>query len=610
MTAGGAHSAGERAAHDQGGPGGAGAARVLLIGLEGADWQVLAPHMDAGHMPHLTLLVERGTSGKLASLDALGMLPPWATLVTGQAAHVHGVLSDEVPTADGQALRPCAAEDRTAPTLWDVARQHGVATLVVGWPDALGQDGKDAAAEAAHVATAAAVTAALPHSAWHPGVPASLRDAVRAAVAEDAPLVELLSAQANAAAAVVQQALAAAAAQPWRVGAVRLPGLGAVCQAFWRFEPPAAAGVLPRRAAAFHSVVRAACSAWDAWLGQLVALGSAGDTLIVASERGLDMQVHRLLQPSTSNSVPPGMVVMTGPDVPRDALAFGMAAVGIPRLVFQRAGLEWPGVASGAAGAHAALADAAPAPVRAVARQRAVAAAVSLFLAGELEGAAQLRLALLEADPGDHANASALLEILLALGRTAEAVQALASARRAVPTPPWQLELVAALVHAAAGDQPASQAALRAAAEAGAPPAQVAVATARVQAGAGHLAEATRSAHTALQHDSTLHAAHALVAQLLYAQEQYADAAQAARQAIGLQQTDPAMHLLLGSALAAAGQPRPALAALEEAVRQAPRMAAAYRRMAAIYMRQLGDVETAQRMMALAAASRAAQKNP
>ena len=42
--------------------------KVLLIGWDAADWKIINPLMDAGEMPNLQGLVERGVIGNLATL--------------------------------------------------------------------------------------------------------------------------------------------------------------------------------------------------------------------------------------------------------------------------------------------------------------------------------------------------------------------------------------------------------------------------------------------------------------------------------------------------------------------------------------------------------------
>jgi len=135
------------------------------------------------------------------------------------------------------------------------------------------------------------------------------------------------------------------------------------------------------------------------------------------------------------------------------------------------------------------------------------------------------------------------------------------------------------------------------------------VARARSQCALGLLAEAERSCGMALQSDPECRDAHVAHAQVLYAEERYADAASAGLRAIALAHFDPPMHFLVGTALAALGRVQDAVAELLIAVDQDPGLVAAYRRLAAVHLRQLGNVDAAQRYAALAGAARAAQSD-
>lgn len=69
--------------------------RVLIIGLDGATFDILNPMMDQGRMPHLKGLLERGASGTLMST-----IPPitpaaWTTFMTGKGPGRHGIFDFE-----------------------------------------------------------------------------------------------------------------------------------------------------------------------------------------------------------------------------------------------------------------------------------------------------------------------------------------------------------------------------------------------------------------------------------------------------------------------------------------------------------------------------------
>ncbi|MGH8164604.1 MAG: alkaline phosphatase family protein, partial [Rhodanobacteraceae bacterium] len=88
------------------------ARKLLLVGWDAADWQLIHPLLDAGRMPHLKRLVETGVIGNLMSLQP--MLSPllWTTIATGKRAYQHGVHGFVEATPDGTALRPSASTTR------------------------------------------------------------------------------------------------------------------------------------------------------------------------------------------------------------------------------------------------------------------------------------------------------------------------------------------------------------------------------------------------------------------------------------------------------------------------------------------------------------------
>ena len=65
--------------------------RVLLIGWDAADWQLITPLIAQGHMPTLARMIEQGVSGNLASMQP--MLSPllWNSIATGKRPDQHGV---------------------------------------------------------------------------------------------------------------------------------------------------------------------------------------------------------------------------------------------------------------------------------------------------------------------------------------------------------------------------------------------------------------------------------------------------------------------------------------------------------------------------------------
>src|SRR6187399_3315956 len=86
--------------------------RLLLIGWDAADWQVIHPLVDAGLMPTLERLINTGTIGNLASLSP--MLSPilWTSIATGKRIQGHGVRGFAEPLPDRSGIRPVGTRTR------------------------------------------------------------------------------------------------------------------------------------------------------------------------------------------------------------------------------------------------------------------------------------------------------------------------------------------------------------------------------------------------------------------------------------------------------------------------------------------------------------------
>ncbi len=107
--------------------------RVLLIGWDAADWQMIRPLMDQGLMPTTASFLERGAWGNLATLRPILSPMLWNSIATGKRPQHHGILGFTEPTADGSAIQPVASTSRKCKALWNILTQCGLRSNVVGW---------------------------------------------------------------------------------------------------------------------------------------------------------------------------------------------------------------------------------------------------------------------------------------------------------------------------------------------------------------------------------------------------------------------------------------------------------------------------------------------
>lgn len=107
--------------------------RVLVLGLDGLDWDFVLPLVDAGGMPNLEHLMEVGTWGRMEAL--VPTLSPllWTSMATGVSADRHGILDFvEKDPETGQTV-PVTGRGRRVPAIWNIASALGRRVAVVGW---------------------------------------------------------------------------------------------------------------------------------------------------------------------------------------------------------------------------------------------------------------------------------------------------------------------------------------------------------------------------------------------------------------------------------------------------------------------------------------------
>ncbi len=106
--------------------------RVLLIGLDAAEWGVINQLTAAGVLPNMQRLISGGTSGSIRTLNPPFSPMLWTSVATGKTADKHGILGFIEPTADNT-IRPISSTSRKTRALWNIFTQQGFTSNVIGW---------------------------------------------------------------------------------------------------------------------------------------------------------------------------------------------------------------------------------------------------------------------------------------------------------------------------------------------------------------------------------------------------------------------------------------------------------------------------------------------
>lgn len=109
------------------------AKKILLIGWDGADWQMIRPLLAQGKLPNLQGLMDRGVSGNLATIQPILSPMLWNSIATGKRADKHGIYGFIEPKPDRTGVRPVTSTSRKCKALWNILTQSDLTSQVVSW---------------------------------------------------------------------------------------------------------------------------------------------------------------------------------------------------------------------------------------------------------------------------------------------------------------------------------------------------------------------------------------------------------------------------------------------------------------------------------------------
>ncbi len=108
--------------------------RVLVIGLDGATFDLIGPWIEEGKMPTLQRLMKEGASGVLTTT-----LPPisssaWVSFATGKNPGKHGLVDFVHPRRDSYEVSIVSPQQRASKAIWNLLSDAGRRVGIVGMP--------------------------------------------------------------------------------------------------------------------------------------------------------------------------------------------------------------------------------------------------------------------------------------------------------------------------------------------------------------------------------------------------------------------------------------------------------------------------------------------
>jgi len=114
------------------------AKRVVVVGWDGATFDVIKPLLAQGRMPHLAALLARGVHAPLCSTVPPVTPVAWTSFATGASPGRHGIFDALVLDPQSHEVRFVSAAMRRLPPIWrvlsDRGRPAGAVNVPVTWP--------------------------------------------------------------------------------------------------------------------------------------------------------------------------------------------------------------------------------------------------------------------------------------------------------------------------------------------------------------------------------------------------------------------------------------------------------------------------------------------
>jgi predicted AlkP superfamily phosphohydrolase/phosphomutase/tetratricopeptide (TPR) repeat protein len=343
------------------------AKKLLLIGWDAADWKLINPLLDQGHMPALEHMINHGVMGNLATLRPILSPMLWNSIATGKRPDKHGILGFIEPDPDSGKLRPVSSTSRKVKALWNICMQSGLRSHVLGWfagHPAEPVNGISVSPLFAESMAPLDQPWPVPSNSIHPVALAETLAVFRVhpghlSAEEILPFVpraaEVDQEKDNHLGALAKilaencslhnAATWILANEPWDFLAVYYNGIDHFCHAFMNFHPPRMESVPEKQFEIYKDVVNGAYKFHDMMLERLLQLAGPDTTVVLLSDHGFHSDHLRpRYMPKTgpgpaTGHRPIGVICMAGPHLRQDERIYGANLLDITPTVLTLLGL-------------------------------------------------------------------------------------------------------------------------------------------------------------------------------------------------------------------------------------------------------------------------------
>lgn len=106
--------------------------RVVIIGLDGAGWNIINPLLEERALPHIKYLMEKGSYGVLTTIRPTISSVVWTSIATGKSMIKHGVV-DWTYLSNNNIEVPYSQKERRVKAFWNILSEQGWRVGVLNW---------------------------------------------------------------------------------------------------------------------------------------------------------------------------------------------------------------------------------------------------------------------------------------------------------------------------------------------------------------------------------------------------------------------------------------------------------------------------------------------
>lgn len=340
--------------------------KILLIGWDAADWEMIDPLLQSGQMPALAQLIKGGLRGNLATLQPVLSPMLWTSIATGKRADKHGICGFTEPLPDASGIGPVRSTSRKCKAIWNILTQSGLKSNIVGWfatnpaepingvmitdqflhPQLKGESPGTVRTESVHppklvqvAATLRVPTESLTAEDLLPFIPRLAEIDLKK---DDRPLK--LARRLARVASVQAIATALIQSEPWNLMGVYYDAVDQFGHEFMPYHPPRMNGVSEREFELYQEVMRGCYRFHDMMLHALLQYVDAETTVILISDHGYESGRRRPpleqgKQDPEGCHRPFGVVCLKGPDLKKNDRLYGASILDVTPTILTLLGL-------------------------------------------------------------------------------------------------------------------------------------------------------------------------------------------------------------------------------------------------------------------------------